>query len=224
MLCTTRRLLTETLLFSGCLAVLTGCPDTQGEFDAFGERYAEANPSGGGVVFTCMTPPMMAGDGDGNYLFALSAVLAPKFPILFDTDLTITAGGANGLQFTLLLQPLDRFDRMTPVGTPVTIGPGDLNADGSFDVDPPLISVTGMANSLSGSDLEVDLTTLNGHICNEDFMCGGVDGNVLQPPLGPVLAKSTWTMERLAAPGMFPEPPKINCAGELAEPPPMMGN
>jgi hypothetical protein len=200
------------------LAGLTGCPDTEGVFNDFGERYALANPGGDACSGVCTMPPAMAGDGDGAYIFALSPILLPEGPLLFDTQMTVT-DGPNGLQFTWLLQPLDRCDRMSPVGDPITIGPIDLAADGSFTAMPPPLSVTdGAANPLSGNPLVADID-LTGLICLSDFSSGDLTGTTIDPP-GIKLDGSTWTLEPLAMPGVYPDPVKINCAGDPYGPPP----
>ncbi len=202
----------------GLVPAITGCPATETEFGNFIERYESINGSssgtgGGGGGQACAEVPA-AGEADGDFLFALSAKLNPKKPVLFDTDLT-TADGQNGLQFSLLLQPLDAKDRKTAVGASSMVGPFDVAADGSFTAVFPPLSVDGAANGLTGSDLVAE-ATISGNMCKPaDFICGDITGWVTSPSMLP-LDGSTFTMEKLSAPGAFPEPPKINCAKDEA--------
>ncbi len=202
----------------GLLPVISGCPATEAEFNNFIDNYQSINASssgsgGGGGAQACAAVPA-AGEADGDFLFALSAKLNPKKPVLFDTDLT-TQDGPNGLQFSLLLQPLDAKDRTSPVGASTTVGPFDVNADGSFTAVFPPLSVDGAANGLTGSDLVAEATIIGQLCAPADFICGDITGWVTSPSMLP-LDGSTFTMERLSAPGTFPEPPKINCAKDEA--------
>ncbi|MCC6523610.1 MAG: hypothetical protein IT373_13215 [Polyangiaceae bacterium] len=171
--------------------------------------------SGGG----CNDVPT-AGEVDGEFFFALSAFLNPQKPVVFDSTLTTTQG-ANGLEYSLDLQPLAASDRTTPVGSVIHVGPLPVDADGTFDSALPELTVPGAANPITvGSDI-VATITLHGELCGTaDFICGPVTGNTTKPlPLN--LASnpgSNFTMERVTTPGTYPEPPQINCAGALANP------
>jgi hypothetical protein len=200
----------------GILVGLTGCPDTEGEFNNFIERYesnkGEATSSTGSGGASACQAPMMAGDMDGDYQFTLSAALSPKKPILFAATIA-TSDGPNGLQFTLGLQPLDAADRATKVGTAIEVGPFDVAADGSFSAKLPPLDVIGSANAISGSDLAAEVT-LDGNLCG-DFSCGSVSGEVTKPAIIDLVG-STFTIDKLDAAGMYNEPVLINCAKDEA--------
>ncbi|MBW2457844.1 MAG: hypothetical protein JRI68_25285 [Deltaproteobacteria bacterium] len=149
---------------------------------------------------------------------ALATVLFPPTPIVFEAELT-TSAGATGLELTLDLQPLASSDRETPVGSPFGIGgPYPVAADGSFTLTPPTLVVPGEANPISGNVIEVEVTLTGTLLAPADFICGDVAGVTTQPP-GISIDGSTFTLERIASPGPpYPEPPRINCAGDLAQP------
>jgi len=197
------------------VAVLSGCPDPDGEFTVFVERHEDiygGKPTGssGGVGGSC-TPPA-AGEVDGEYLFALVVELSATKPAPLKATLT-TTDGAAGLEFTLDLQPLSAEDRVTEVGPPFSVGPFPVDADGGFDADWGTITVPAETNPISASELTAELQTL-GRLCPGDFFCGIANGQVTSP--APIdVTGSDWTMESLAT---FVEPPKLNCAGDLADP------
>jgi hypothetical protein len=203
------RALAGTVVLLGSAA----CTPPEEEFNAFVERYNAAFPPV--VVEGCQgdpcTPPAM-GEPDGNYLFALSAVLDPAKPVLFDTQLTF-----NGTQLTLNLTPINAMDRMTLVPPPIDLPPFDVGADGCFVGDFPPITVPGAANGISGAEIVADVA-ITGRLCGgEVFVCGIVTGNLVMPFMFD-LAMSTFTLEQVGAMGMDPTLPKINCNGDLAEP------
>jgi hypothetical protein len=214
----------STFLVGSIVLLLAGCPDAAEELDRFDSDYKRIFPptSGAGGAMMCAAPE--AGALDGDFVFAVSANLDRTKPLLFDTDLVTTAAG-DSVEFSLTIQPLNAMDRMTPLGSMTTVGPFPVNADGTFVADLPPIDVPGEANPISGNPITADIT-LTGALCPSDggggaggmsgsFFCGTLDGfaNEVIPLMG-----STWTMEELSAPGMFPDLPKINCAGDLAEP------
>jgi len=193
---------------------VAGCPDTQGEFDAFVERWQRANPGADGAIpdgGECTPPDPTA--LDGQYVFALSAVIQRETPILFLTQVT---GVANPPSLQLMFQPLSRTDRRTPVGSPVTLGPFPLAADGTLHAELPPLVVSGEANPITGGEIEAQVT-LDGRFCGgSDFQCGTVSGNVTRPiPLD--LAGSTFAMERVPS-GALPAQPLLNCARDQAAP------
>jgi hypothetical protein len=58
---------------------------------------------------------------------------------------------------------------------------------------------------------------LTGRICLGELSCGDVTGVTIEPP-GIMLDGSTWTLEAFPMPGVFPDPVKINCAGDPQDP------
>ncbi len=207
------------------LLMLAGCPDAEGEFCAFDDRSKEINNGGEGVgtcesaviqteCEACMTSPQMPGEVAGEYLFVLSTNIAPALPFIFSADVTVADG-----QLSMVVIPLAAADRTTPAGSAFTIGPIPL--DGGFCINEalPSISVPGDSNGISGAPAEA-IVTLVGTVCSPgDFICGTIpEGTAVVGGADLKIAGSTWTLQRLTAPGVFPEPPVINCDMELAAP------
>lgn len=198
----------------GLMAATAGCPDPDGAFDDFTERIGNVDPSGtGGSVGVgggCTVPA--AGELDGEYLFSLVAKQSPKKPAPLKATLT-TTDGAAGLEFTLDMQPLSAEDRVSEVGSPFSLGPFPVNDDGSFEADWGTISVPPDTNPLTSSELVAEVQII-GTLCPSEFFCGIANGDIVMPaPIN--IDGSTWTMESLMT---FMEPPKVNCAGDLADP------
>lgn len=215
-----------TALALPALLLLTGCPDAQGEFERFGEEYCALNPDKptcGGEIEGCSGDPCaipQAGEMDGSYLFTLSSHLSPDQPVVFETELTTEPGpGGLGLQFSLVMHALDSATRSSFVGPPIEAGPFEVDATtGCFDAVFPPLDVAGEANPISGSQLVVPAAELIGQLCAPgDFFCGSVQGQVEQP-ISIDLAGSTFTFEKLAAPGQIPPQPQKNCDGEVIPP------
>lgn len=218
----TMRSFTKCTWVAATAALLLGCVDPDGELADFKERYKQAQGTagaggaggaGGQDAGACTVPT--AGEIDGEYLFALSAVVNKNKsnknrPIMVhNTVTTKDSGGSLAMDWSL--QPLDKDDRKTPVGAPLAINDIVIGADGTFDVDPAELDVNGAANPLSGSDITADISSLKGSVCNlGGFYCGTVAGDVSKP-LTLSLAGTTWTMEKIEG-GVYPEPPKIDCA------------
>jgi hypothetical protein len=200
---------------------LWGCPNTEREYDDFVDRYETIHPpttsmASSGAGGGCALPDA----GTADYLLALLARPATKDkPVLFDAKVT-TQKGAAGSEFKMELQALNATDRTTPVGMPLTIGPFPLGADGGFDAKLPPLTVTGDANPLTpGMEIEATVELIGKMCAPADFVCGIVNGNVTKPvKISLNSPQSTFTLTRLMTPGDYPEPPKINCAGDLAAP------
>ncbi|MBK7584142.1 MAG: hypothetical protein IPI67_28575 [Myxococcales bacterium] len=211
------------------LFLVTGCPDAEGQYDEFKDRFTELHPGSGGAsgaagaagspgdASVCTAPA--PGEIDGEYLFTLAAVLDSSKPILFLAKVTTEdKGGATAMRWNL--QGLLWSDRKTLVGTPFDIpAAGDsfaLGADGTFDAKLPPLSVVGEANPFSHSPITAEVT-LKGKFCGaQTVFCGIAEGDVTKPVPIP-LGGSTWTLEKAPA-GAFPEPPKLNCKSQLATP------
>jgi len=155
------------------------------------------------------------GAADGERLLTLSTPLSPSAPVLFAATLTTADGGGTFL-FSLSLAPLAAADRETVVAPPFDSGPFQVAAGGSFAASLPPLSVPGEANPISGTELEVTGAVLSGTLCAPaDFICGDLTGD-LTKPVTMSLQGSTFTLERVV--GSYPEPPRINCDGDLADP------
>mgnify|MGYP003498400128 FL=1 len=214
------------------LLLVTGCPDAEGEYDAFRDRHEKIHPSGvggeagaggsagadGGDAAVCEAPK--PGEIDGDYLFSLAAVLDHVKPMLFRAKVTTEAGGgATTMRWNL--QGLKWDDRKTLVGTAFDIpaaadAPFQLGADGTFSTKLPLLTVVGEANPFSHTQVSAQVS-LTGKFCGAgDFFCGTAEGTL--PDLGDLsLNGSTWTLEKVTGTD-YPEPPHINCKQALALP------
>lgn len=207
-----------TLTGVGSLVLLLGCPATQEKFDEFVDRQdaIEGDTSGGGGMGAC-TPPAV-GEADGLYIFALSARVAPKTPVLFETTLTTADDGGGNLTISLSLLPIDAETRSMIVGAAITVGPIVVDPEGAFTAEfPPILTVAGSANPISGTELEATNVVLSGTLCTPTVqICGSVTGNVTKPlPID--LAGSSFSMEPIASAGVYPPQPQIDCAGNLAD-------
>lgn len=210
------------------LFLVTGCPDAEGQYDEFKDRFTVLHPPGSGGAAgaagaagsdagACVSPK--PGEIDGDYLFTLAAVLDQSKPILFYAKVTTEdVAGATGMRWNL--QGLFWDDRSGLVGPAFDLpATGEaafpLGADGTFDVKLPPLNVVGEANPFSHTPITAEVS-LKGKFCDAGgFYCGSADGDVTKPVPIP-LAGSTWTLEKLSAPGSYPEPPHINCKKELA--------
>lgn len=204
---------------TGLSLSLLGCPDTEGEFDAFGERYREIYGEGTGTGYpTCTAAEIpAAGEVDGEYLFTFSAKLSPTQPVMFHLTMT-TAEGANGLELSWTMQPIHAGDRTSLVGTPADYGPYAVNPeDGVFDAPLGELRIPGDGNPFSDNELVAD-ATMQGSLCPPtDFFCGVVTG-LVTAPITYDLEGSTFTFESVPGQGQYPEPPQVNCDGVLAQP------
>jgi hypothetical protein len=208
------------ITFHACAALATvallGCPNAEGEFNDFQDRYDAIHPktaSSSGTGSTCSPPAV--GEADGDYVFALSASLDPASPVRFAAKVT-TAEGANGLEVSFVLQALDTCDRMTPVGETFDLGPFAVAADGSFTAAFPPLEVTGLSNPFSENPITAEVT-LTGSLCSaSDTICGSLGGNVTKPSVIK-LDGSNFRFERLEVPGEFPDVVALDCAGALSK-------
>lgn len=206
-------------IFFGCTIAsafaLLGCPNAEGEFNDFQDRYEAIHPTtaGGGGASACGAVAA-AGELDGDYVFALAASLDPKSPVRFDAKLT-TKDGANGLELSMKLQALDTCDRATLVGEAFELGPFEVAADGTFTAEFPPLEVTGLANPFSENPITAEVS-ITGALCADgESICGALDGNVTQPSKIS-LAKSTFRFDRLETAGTYPTILNVDCAGTLS--------
>jgi hypothetical protein len=196
-----------------CLAA-SGCVDPGGRFHDFEQRRAQrpdagVEPDAG----SCSVAP---GSVTGLYELSLSAVIAPKKPILaILTVSTPSTNGGTGLAFDA--QPVSASDRKTPVGDVLHFGPFPIRADGGYDAALTNLRVTGAANPISGSDIVANVV-LHGRLCGDgSFFCGTATGSVTAP-LTVDLTGSTYTITRVPSAAELPAQPTIDCAKDLADP------
>jgi hypothetical protein len=210
-----------------CLALslfaLAGCVDPEGKFDEFQNDNPVIKADSGTFDAGTCTPPA-AGEIDGTYLFTLAPITGGvasnyKNPIVCSADVTSSASGSD-LSVKITLQPLDASDRSTPVGATIDVPAFTVAADGSFDLTTlGTINVEGAANPISGSPLVADITSMKGTFCHDDgFFCGDIAGEVTVPVVLN-LEGSTFTYEKADGAPPYPDPPKLNCNKDLADPP-----
>jgi len=199
------------------LLLSAGCTTAEDEFNAFRERYEPLYPpivveGCSGDPCTPPTPP----EADGQYLFTLSAALGPTTPVLLDAQVTYDAAGLS-----MTTQALRADDRTTKIGDVVMLGPFTVAPDGCFQADFPPLNVPGEANPITGNPITADVTLI-GRLCSmttpPGFFCGDITGAVTAPA-NIDLGGSTFTFEKTAMPDMYPNPPKINCNQDPADPP-----
>jgi hypothetical protein len=199
---------------------IVGCVDPEGDLRAFQKRLArrptlDAGSDSGRDASGCAIAP---GEIGGEYLFAISAAIAPKQPIVALANVTtVPLDGGTGIAFTV--QPLAAADRTTPVDSPLSLGPFPIDQSGAFRADVPGLQVSGQANPITpGASISADLV-LTGNLCGSgDFFCGNASGQATSPIVLD-LGGSTFTMTKVADGGAPPTRPAIDCSGALAEPP-----
>jgi hypothetical protein len=148
----------------------------------------------------------------GTFFLAASATIAPTNPIVFRATLE----WPNGTSLSMRLQPLAAADRKSPVGSESVLEPVPVSADGTLQTGTYFLFVPAEANPITTSDIELDVG-FSGVMCgNQDFYCGNLHGN-LTKPLALDLSGSTFTLQRVADPSTYPDPPYINCEKALAE-------
>jgi hypothetical protein len=199
---------------------IAGCVDPEGDLRAFQKRLAQrptldAGSDSGRDASACAIAP---GEVAGEYLFAISASIAPKQPIVALASVsTVPLDGGTGIAFTI--QPLAASDRTTPVDSPRSFGPFPVDESGAFRADLPGLQVSGAANPITpGASISADLV-LTGSLCGSgDFFCGNASGQATSPIVLD-LGGSTFTMTKVADGGAPPTRPAIDCSGALADPP-----
>lgn len=153
----------------------------------------------------------------GEYLLAVSTVIAPAQPLQFiATNELIGAPGQQTLRTALQPLALDLGQvttPRTPVGEPLVFA-GIPVVDGIFKVDLGVVTVSGAANPITGSDITAQLA-LVGEFVGPDFYCGTVDGDLLMPLMAS-LTGSTFAAVRIADPGDLPAEVTLDCSGNTA--------
>ena len=143
----------------------------------------------------------------GTFLFALETSLGPDLPLQFVTtiELEFTEDGGALADFTFQPLSLEQGQTLTPrefIGDSLTFEDIPIDPEGDYEIDMGLVMVTGMANPVTGSDIEATLV-VHGSIVHEDALCGELTG-MLMSPLEFDLAGSTFAAIRLADDGSDP--------------------
>lgn len=223
---------------------LGACADPEERFEEFGERTGPAPAAGCEVAVPC--DPPAPGVIDGDFLFAISAVVNRTAPVVFTAKVTTTEASGGGTEINMVFQPLKYSDRRTPVTFdpgdprthPVDIGTHPIQADSSWAIDLPLLTISGEANPITKDAAITAQVSFCGQICATggpgadtkpdsgpaavapDFYCGNASGNVISPTEID-LAGSAYTMRRLSSlePASLPDDVEIDCQHGLALPP-----
>ncbi|MEM7152896.1 MAG: hypothetical protein AAF799_08635 [Myxococcota bacterium] len=171
---------------------------------------------------TCNLGSGLCGDKDdppvedlltGTYLLALDSIVAPGLPFQFIAEVTTDFNDAGNGTAMFELQPLslDVGSTDTPreeVGDPLLVM--TEVADMTFELDLGMVQVTGAANPITGSDIELE-AVLDGEVRSQAAWCGTLSGNVTSPIMAS-LEGSTFAAVRLAdrseRPTVFP----LSCA------------
>ncbi|MFY0534913.1 hypothetical protein [Nannocystis pusilla] len=156
----------------------------------------------------------------GEYLFAVSTVLAPAQPFQFIATNELV--GAPGQQtMRTALQPL-RLDQgkvttpRTPIGEPLVFA-GIPVVDGIFKVDLGVVMISGAANPITGSEITAQLA-LVGEFVGPDFYCGTVAGELMSPVMAN-LDGSTFAAVRIDDPSDLPLDVTLDCSGNTVTDP-----
>ncbi len=208
------------LASAGLILGLCGCPDPKGMYDEFTERnygiFGEQEEGTCGMS-PCEVPAL--GEIDGSYMFVFASNMNKLYPVAFKAELATTASASGGaFDFTIQMQPYASADRTTLIGDVINKGPYTVSSNGVFHADLGVLTIPPDANPLTDKET-VSTALLDGKICKPvGFYCGCLDGDVTAP-IDHDLFGSTFTFEGPDGQGNFPEPPRINCEGEVSDPP-----
>ena len=193
------------------LPLVAGCPDSEAKFNEFLDNTKDDRD------FMPPPPPDVETTADisGQFLLAISTVIAPDLPMQFVATNTLMDDGSGGKVLKSCLQPLQLMQGTVtmprvPIGDPLCYDNIPV-VDGKFTIDAGVVMVTGMANPVTGGDIEATLI-MAGSIISADFYCGDLTGQVMSPLMAD-LAGSTFAAVRLTDPMMLPLDVTKNCQG-----------
>ena len=178
--------------------LLSGCPDPEAKLDRFIEATEDEREEFQGQK---MDVGGQLEDISGTFHFALASSIAPDLPLQFIATSTFTAiEDGSGGTLNLELQPLSLMVGSTteprePVGEALIFNDIPVDAGGGFMVDLGMVTVTGAANPITGSDIAANLVLMGG-IQSADLFCGAVTGEVTSPIMQD-LAGSTYAAQRI---------------------------
>ena len=168
---------TSLLVFSAFAVLLTGCPDPERELNAYLDRV-EDRPDMSVSVSGCGE----FSDPTGTYFVSVNTSISPGVPLLFEGQFSVdTSVEPKTAQLTLI--PLTTTD-ITPIedlpdragDSPVVSPTVPIDNEGKFEMELGTVIVTGLANPVSGSEIEANLT-IQGQIQTSEFICGTVTGD-----------------------------------------------
>ena len=206
------------LIILVALAVsLIGCPDPERELEAYLDR----------VEMVPLQPDMsvpVSGCGEfvdptGTYFVSVNTNLAPGTPLLFEGEFVVdTTVEPKTAQLTLVpltvegadpIEDLPDRDGDSPVVSPVV----PIDDEGKFEMELGTVIVTGLANAVSGSEIEAVLA-IQGQILGGSFVCGTVTGDLIRPSafdLGNGGGGSTFSMKSACGSAYSSLEPTLNC-------------
>lgn len=208
----------RTAALSGWLLLALACgPDAEGKFGEFLDDTKDDRD---------MPSPKedfaaAAGDINGEFLLAVSTTVNPPTPLQFIATNTVTKDEDGKLSLSSSLQPLSlALSQVTmprqPIGDPLVFTDVPI-IDGKFTIDAGTVSVTGEANPITAMNIVASLI-MSGSIMGDDFYCGSVTGNVMQPPVGSIEG-SSFAAVRLTDKTKLPTDVMINCGGDTVTDP-----
>lgn len=203
------------------LALACG-PDPEGKFNEFVKETRESasasdshgttgEPGTSGEPTTGEAPAV---DINGDFLLAVSTTVDRSKPLQFIATTTVTEMGDKQVM-KICLQPLTLtqgkvLEPRQPIGDPLCFDGVEIVA-GKFTLDAGVVSVTGMANPITGANIVASLI-MAGTIKSDDLFCGTVTGEVMEPPVGSIEG-SSFAAVRLADVKVLPNPVVIDCDG-----------
>lgn len=208
----------------GWVALLLACngPDPSGKFDEFVEQTRESTDGttdSGSTGTSSTTEPTTGGpelfDISGDFLLAVATTVDQDKPLQFIATAVVADMGGAQVLTSLCLQPLTLTQGKVlvprePIGEPLCFK--DLAiTDNKFTLDAGVVSVTGMANPITGANIVASLI-MAATIKSDDLYCGSVTGEVMEPPVGDITG-STFAAVRLADVKVLPNPVVVDCAG-----------
>lgn len=212
---------TNAQVMEGCLGACTA------GLAAFGEAYPDEPKCGGGSGGETTSEPEPTTGGpepttggpaaagiSGFFLLAVATTVDPGKPFQFLARNEVTE--VDGAQkVSICLQPLSLSQGSVlkprePVGEPLCFPEIQLDDD-SFMLQTGVMKIAGGANPITGADLVMSLIFLAG-IESDDFYCGNVAGEVMDPPVGSIVG-STFAAVRLDDVKVLPDPVLIDCFG-----------
>ncbi|MCY1068967.1 hypothetical protein OV090_29785 [Nannocystis sp. RBIL2] len=193
--------------------LMAGCPDSEAKFNEFLDNTKDDRD------FMPPPPPdVMPAQADisGDFLLAVSTVIARDLPLQFIATNTLTTDEMGNTFLAACLQPLSLTAGKVnvprePIGDPLCYEDIPI-VDGKFDIDAGVVKVTGMANPVTGGDIEATLRMI-ATIIDEDFFCGEIEGDLMSPLMS-TLKGSTFAAVRLEDPAMLPLDVTKSCSGD----------
>ena len=163
-----------------------------------------AGTTGGPAVF----------DISGDFLLAVATTVDQDKPLQFIATTTVTDAGGKQ-QMDICLQPLSLTQGKVlvprePIGDPLCFTGKEI-VDNKFTLDAGIVSVTGMANPITGANIVASLI-MAANIKSDDLYCGAVTGEVMEPPVGDITG-STFAAVRLTDVKTLPDPVLVDCDG-----------